>query len=235
MVLRYSGMTVIFSTTPAVLAFVCASATGLIFGYLPARKAARLIRSWLWLRSEVIMRKYLLSGMCLSHWDCRPAASRRNSNGRQWRCPAAGATFPESVSNQTKHPAVLAGTRKRRVESRHRSGAGAESRPRSGFVSNRAGPRPGKSRGISAVSSVDASAGASRNYLESSNSTAARGPATEVDLWGKTAISWPLRTTARTRPSMIEMLCSSSWSPIPPPSIHRFSALMSAFASPKTT
>ncbi|TMA12825.1 MAG: MacB family efflux pump subunit [Deltaproteobacteria bacterium] len=42
LVLRYSGMTVIFSATPAVLAFACASATGLIFGYLPARKAARL-------------------------------------------------------------------------------------------------------------------------------------------------------------------------------------------------
>jgi macrolide transport system ATP-binding/permease protein len=42
MVLRYTGMTVIFSVTPAVLAFVCASATGLIFGYLPARKAAQL-------------------------------------------------------------------------------------------------------------------------------------------------------------------------------------------------
>jgi macrolide transport system ATP-binding/permease protein len=42
MVLRYTGMTVIFSVTPAVLAFGCASATGLIFGYLPARKAARL-------------------------------------------------------------------------------------------------------------------------------------------------------------------------------------------------
>src|SRR6476660_2480651 len=42
MALRTSGMTVIFSVTPAVLAFVCASATGLIFGYLPARKAARL-------------------------------------------------------------------------------------------------------------------------------------------------------------------------------------------------
>ncbi len=41
-VLRYTGMTVIFSVTPAVLAFVCASATGLIFGYLPARKAAQL-------------------------------------------------------------------------------------------------------------------------------------------------------------------------------------------------
>ena len=41
-VLRYTGMTVVFSVTPAVLAFVCASATGLIFGYLPARKAARL-------------------------------------------------------------------------------------------------------------------------------------------------------------------------------------------------
>jgi macrolide transport system ATP-binding/permease protein len=42
MVLRYTGMSVIFSLSPAVLAFVCASATGLIFGYLPARKAARL-------------------------------------------------------------------------------------------------------------------------------------------------------------------------------------------------
>ena len=42
MVLRYSGMSVIFSITPALLAFGCASATGLIFGYLPARKAAQL-------------------------------------------------------------------------------------------------------------------------------------------------------------------------------------------------
>jgi macrolide transport system ATP-binding/permease protein len=42
MVLRYTGMTVVFSVTPAVLAFVCAAATGLIFGYLPARKAAQL-------------------------------------------------------------------------------------------------------------------------------------------------------------------------------------------------
>jgi macrolide transport system ATP-binding/permease protein len=42
MVLRYSGMTVIFSVTPAMLAFACASATGLVFGYLPARKAAQL-------------------------------------------------------------------------------------------------------------------------------------------------------------------------------------------------
>ena len=42
LVLRYSGMTVIFSVTPAALAFACAAATGLIFGYLPARKAARL-------------------------------------------------------------------------------------------------------------------------------------------------------------------------------------------------
>jgi macrolide transport system ATP-binding/permease protein len=40
--LRFSGMAVIFSVTPALLAFVCASATGLLFGYLPARKAARL-------------------------------------------------------------------------------------------------------------------------------------------------------------------------------------------------
>jgi len=40
--LRFSGMTVIFSVTPALLAFVCASATGLLFGYLPARKAAQL-------------------------------------------------------------------------------------------------------------------------------------------------------------------------------------------------
>ena len=42
LVLRYTGMTVIFSVTPAALAFACASATGLAFGYLPARKAAQL-------------------------------------------------------------------------------------------------------------------------------------------------------------------------------------------------
>jgi len=40
--LRWSGMAVVFSVFPALLAFACASATGLIFGYLPARKAARL-------------------------------------------------------------------------------------------------------------------------------------------------------------------------------------------------
>jgi macrolide transport system ATP-binding/permease protein len=40
--LRTSGMTVVFSVAPAALAFACASATGLAFGYLPARKAARL-------------------------------------------------------------------------------------------------------------------------------------------------------------------------------------------------
>jgi len=42
LVLRFSGMAVIFSLMPAALAFVCASATGLIFGYLPARQAAQL-------------------------------------------------------------------------------------------------------------------------------------------------------------------------------------------------
>jgi macrolide transport system ATP-binding/permease protein len=42
LVLRYSGMTVVFSVMPAALAFACASATGLIFGYLPARQAAQL-------------------------------------------------------------------------------------------------------------------------------------------------------------------------------------------------
>lgn len=37
-----TGTAVQFSVTPVVLAFGCAFATGLIFGYLPARKAARL-------------------------------------------------------------------------------------------------------------------------------------------------------------------------------------------------
>lgn len=40
--LRLGGMSVVFSVSPAVFAFACASATGLLFGYLPARKAARL-------------------------------------------------------------------------------------------------------------------------------------------------------------------------------------------------
>ena len=36
------GVTVVFSGAPAVLAFACAVATGLVFGYVPARKAAML-------------------------------------------------------------------------------------------------------------------------------------------------------------------------------------------------
>ncbi|HKQ95448.1 MAG TPA: MacB family efflux pump subunit [Aestuariivirgaceae bacterium] len=36
------GVTVVFSAAPAVLAFACAVATGLVFGYVPARKAAKL-------------------------------------------------------------------------------------------------------------------------------------------------------------------------------------------------
>ncbi len=40
--LRQFGMAVIFSPLPAVMAFSCAFCTGLLFGYLPARKAARL-------------------------------------------------------------------------------------------------------------------------------------------------------------------------------------------------
>jgi len=38
--LRYFDMDVIFSPAPAILAFSCAFCTGLLFGYLPARKAA---------------------------------------------------------------------------------------------------------------------------------------------------------------------------------------------------
>jgi len=41
-VLKLFGMNVAFSPWPALLAFGCAVATGLLFGYLPARQAARL-------------------------------------------------------------------------------------------------------------------------------------------------------------------------------------------------
>jgi macrolide transport system ATP-binding/permease protein len=40
--LRFFDMAVIFSPLPAILAFSCAFGTGLLFGYLPARKAAGL-------------------------------------------------------------------------------------------------------------------------------------------------------------------------------------------------
>ncbi len=39
---RYFGMPIAFSLGPVALAFACAFATGLIFGFLPARKASRL-------------------------------------------------------------------------------------------------------------------------------------------------------------------------------------------------
>ena len=41
-VLRYFEMAVVFSPLPAIMAFSCAFGTGLLFGYLPARKAAHL-------------------------------------------------------------------------------------------------------------------------------------------------------------------------------------------------
>ncbi|HKY02140.1 MAG TPA: FtsX-like permease family protein, partial [Burkholderiales bacterium] len=40
--LQHFGTPIRFSSEPVVLAFGCAFATGLIFGYMPARKAARL-------------------------------------------------------------------------------------------------------------------------------------------------------------------------------------------------
>lgn len=42
MLVSYLGTTVAYSLTPIVMAFSCAFLTGLLFGYLPARKAARL-------------------------------------------------------------------------------------------------------------------------------------------------------------------------------------------------
>jgi len=42
MIIALFGVNILFSTGPAVLAFICAVATGLVFGYLPARKAAHL-------------------------------------------------------------------------------------------------------------------------------------------------------------------------------------------------
>ncbi|MDP2128512.1 MAG: MacB family efflux pump subunit [Pseudohongiella sp.] len=42
LVLRRFDVAIEFTTTPMVLAFCCAAATGLIFGFTPARKAARL-------------------------------------------------------------------------------------------------------------------------------------------------------------------------------------------------
>ncbi|WP_022661485.1 MacB family efflux pump subunit [Paucidesulfovibrio longus] len=42
LVAKLMGANVAFSTAPAVLAFLCSVGTGLLFGYLPARKAARL-------------------------------------------------------------------------------------------------------------------------------------------------------------------------------------------------
>jgi macrolide transport system ATP-binding/permease protein len=37
-----AGWRVMFTVTPIVLAFGCAFLTGIVFGYLPARKAAHL-------------------------------------------------------------------------------------------------------------------------------------------------------------------------------------------------
>ncbi len=42
LILKATGMAIVFSLTPAILAFSCAFTTGIVFGYLPARQAARL-------------------------------------------------------------------------------------------------------------------------------------------------------------------------------------------------
>lgn len=42
LILKASGMAIAFSVAPAALAFTCAFVTGIVFGYLPARQAARL-------------------------------------------------------------------------------------------------------------------------------------------------------------------------------------------------
>ncbi|MCY1384412.1 Macrolide export ATP-binding/permease protein MacB [compost metagenome] len=42
-VISWAGMPVGFSAGPVLLAFACAFATGLVFGFLPARKASRLL------------------------------------------------------------------------------------------------------------------------------------------------------------------------------------------------
>jgi macrolide transport system ATP-binding/permease protein len=41
-IIKAFGTPIVFTATPMLLAFACAAATGLIFGYAPARKAARL-------------------------------------------------------------------------------------------------------------------------------------------------------------------------------------------------
>jgi macrolide transport system ATP-binding/permease protein len=41
-ILSLFGVTVAFSAAPAIVAFICAVTTGLVFGYVPARKAAKL-------------------------------------------------------------------------------------------------------------------------------------------------------------------------------------------------
>ena len=41
-VLSLVGRPIVFSAGPVILAFTCAFATGVLFGYLPARKAANL-------------------------------------------------------------------------------------------------------------------------------------------------------------------------------------------------
>lgn len=42
MLIETLGTSIVFSTAPTLLAFGCAAATGLIFGFAPARKAAKL-------------------------------------------------------------------------------------------------------------------------------------------------------------------------------------------------
>jgi macrolide transport system ATP-binding/permease protein len=42
LICQYFGIAIALSALPAIAAFACAFLTGLLFGYLPARKAARM-------------------------------------------------------------------------------------------------------------------------------------------------------------------------------------------------
>src|SRR4029434_2138756 len=126
---RCRGIAWLSPVTTAALAFACASATGLIFGYLPARKAAQpdpvvalASEGGAYAQVSSDPRVRALVGLVGLQLGAGVPAARDGAARRLEQ------RFRSRSHIRTERAAVLTGLGKRRVESRHQSGSGAESR-----------------------------------------------------------------------------------------------------------
>ena len=158
--------------------------------------------------------------IALSHWRCRLAVWRRNSSGRRWPCPTAGAALPESVQHQTR-----ARSRFGRTWEAKSSIALIEKALAQNLDLEAALHRIEQARAQATVAgsalypSIDASGRRiayfpGRRIIRPQRAASAAS-VMKLTCGARIAISWPPRTTAPTPPSSIAKLCSSGGHPMP--------------------